>query len=142
MNRIELVRRLINEQLDDVYSLLAMRLLYPPQWVEVGIEQEIKDLYTYPERLASSYRDEWRAIATRALVNQGFRDHWRTDEENLDAFVSYLHNEAIPRCIHNHIELFRRLGEVLQISKSDNTVRFPDPRRRALMRIIWPEGPP
>lgn len=142
MSRINLVRQVANEHLGDVYSLLAMRILYPPDRVEVGIEKEIEDLYIYPERLDSSYRDEWRSITTRALVDHGFPDHWRTDEENLEAYVNYLRDEAIPRCIHNNIQLFRRLGEVLQIAESDNTLTFPDPRRRALLRMIWPEGRP
>ncbi|MCM0613895.1 hypothetical protein KFJ24_15515 [Marinobacter sediminum] len=35
--------------------------------------------------------------------------------------------------------LFRALGEVLENERSDRTVVFPDPRRRALMELIWPE---
>jgi hypothetical protein len=98
MSRIDLVRQMVEEQLDDPYYLLALRLIFPPDRVEVKTDKEISDLYVYPERL-----------------------------------------EAIPRCIHNHIDLFRRLGEVLKIRQSDNTIIFPDPGRRAVMDIIWPK---
>jgi hypothetical protein len=140
MNRIDLVKQAIAEQLDNPYNLLALRLMFPPDRVVVRIDKEIADLYTYPERLEASYSDEWRAIATRAIYINAFADHFRTDEENLEQYVGYLRRDAIPRTIHNHIELFRRLGEVIQIRRSDNTLAFPDPARRALMKIIWPEG--
>lgn len=139
MSRIDLVKAAVDEQLNDSYDLLAMRMLFPPDHVEVKIDQEIKDLYVYPERLETGYRDEWRAIATRALFRNAFGDHWRPDEENLDRYMGFLRDQAIPRCVHENTELFRMLGEVLAISSSDNAVAFPDPKRRALMNIIWPE---
>jgi len=139
MSRIDLVRQVVADQLDDPYYLLALRLIFPPDRVEVKIDKEISDLYVYPERLNASYRDDWRSIATRALFRNAFGDHWRSDEENLNRYVSFLRDEAIPRCIHNHIDLFRKLGEVLQILQSDNTVSFPHPGRQALMDIIWPK---
>ena len=118
---------------------MAGLMLFPPDHVEVKIDQEIKDLYVYPERLDTGYRDEWRAIATRALFRNAFGDHWRPDEENLERYLDFLRDEAIPRCVHDNIELFRMLGEVLSIARSDNAIAFPDPKRRALMKIIWPE---
>ncbi len=139
MSRIELVKAALDEQLNDSYDLLAMRLLFPPDHVEVKIDQEIRDLYVYPERLETGYRDEWRAIATRAMFRNAFGDHWRPDQENLDRYMTFLRDRAIPRCVHENIELFRMLGEVLAICRSDNAITFPDRRRQALMNIIWPE---
>lgn len=139
MSRIDLVKAAVDEQLDDSYDLLAMRILFPPDRPAVEIKQEIKDLYVYPERLKTGYRDEWRAIATRALFRNAFGDHWRSDEDNLDRYLSFLREQAIPRCVHENIDLFRMLGEVLAIARSDNAIAFPDPKRRALMKIIWPE---
>jgi len=139
MSRIDLVRKVVAEQLDNSYDLLAMRLIFPPEWSAVKIDQEISELYVYPERLEASYCDEWRSIAVRAVFSQGFSEHWRTDEENLEQYLLFLRTEAIPRCIHDHIDLFRRLGESLLINESENTIRFPDPKRRALMKLIWPE---
>lgn len=134
-----MVKAAVDEQLDDSYDLLAIRMLFPPDHVEVKIEQEIKDLYVYPERLQAGYRDEWRAIATRALFRHAFGDHWRPDKENLERYLEFLRQQAIPRCVHDNTELFRMLGEVLAIARSDNAIAFPDPKRRALMKIIWPE---
>lgn len=139
MSRIDLVKAAVDEQLDDSYDLLAIRMLFPPDHVEVKIEQEIKDLYVYPERLQAGYRDEWRAIAIRALFRHAFGDHWRPDRENLERYLEFLREQAIPRCVHDNIELFRMLGEVLAIARSDNAISFPDPKRRALTKIIWPE---
>lgn len=139
MNRIDRARQAVDQNLDDLYYLLALRLIFPPDWEVVGIDKEISDLYVYPERLEASYRDEWRAIAIRAIYDHAFTDHWLTDEENLNNYLRFLKEDAIPKCIHNHVGLFRKLGEVLQIDRSDNTVAFPDPDKRALMKIIWPE---
>ena len=77
MSRIERVRRAVAEHLDDPYSLLALRLLFAPERVVVTIEDEIRDLYTYPERLNASYADEWRRIATRAVFDGAFDDPGR-----------------------------------------------------------------
>lgn len=141
MNKIELIRAAVEQQLSDIYDLLAMRLLFAPEWVEVPIDKEIKDLFVYPERLETSYRHEWTSIAIRALFNHGFTDHWRTDQDNLDRYLGSLKEQSIPRCIHNHVGLFRMLGEAIAVQRSENTLAFPDPRRRALMRMIWPETP-
>lgn len=141
MNKIELVRTALEQQFTDLYDLLAMRLIFPPEWVEVTIEKEIRDLYVYPERLETSYRDEWTSLATKALFNHGFADHWRTDQDNLEAYVRKLRDQAIPRCIHDHVGLFHMLGEIMAIERSGNTVTFPDPRRQALTRLIWPDKP-
>lgn len=140
MSRIDLVRRTVAEDLDNPYDLLAMRLLFPPDRIEVSIDKEIRDLYTYPERLETSYYDEWRSLAVRGLFRYGFGDHWRADENNLQRYLGFLRNEAIPGCIRDNIELFRRLGEVLLIAQADNTLVFRDPKRRAVMKLIWPEG--
>lgn len=58
MNRIDQVRHSVAVHLSDIRELLAMRLLFQPVQPVVTIEQEIYDLYVYPERLESSYRDE------------------------------------------------------------------------------------
>lgn len=139
MNRVELVRLAVERQLTDIYDLLAMRILFPPERVVVPIHKEIKDLFLYPERLETSYRHEWTSIATRALFNHGFTDHWRTDQDNLDRYLGMLREQSIPRCIHNQGGLFQMLGEVIAMQRSANTIAFPDPRRRALMRLIWPD---
>lgn len=53
-----------------VKELMTFRLLFdqidPPQ----DIEQDLRDLYVYPERLHDSYIDEWRAFIKRALKAQ------------------------------------------------------------------------
>jgi len=73
MNRIELVKQVISEQLNDPYSLLALRLLFPPDRVVVRIDKEIADLYTYPERLDASYSDEWRRLRPARSFPMGLR---------------------------------------------------------------------
>ncbi|MBS3805325.1 MAG: hypothetical protein KGY54_12310 [Oleiphilaceae bacterium] len=140
MSRIDLVKKVVEEHLDTPSDLLAMRLMFPPDRIEVTIDQEIKDLYLYPERLETGYRDEWRALATRALFIHGFSDGGRSDRDNLECYLEFLNGQAIPRCIHENIGLFRTLREVLAIVQSDNAIPFPDPKRQALIKMIWPEG--
>lgn len=139
MTRTDLIEDVLATQLDDIYDLLALRLMFSPNEWTMDIEQDIRDLYIYPERLDGSYRDEWHRIAKRALFREGFPDHWLDDRANLTQYVLSLKKETIPRCIHNHIDLFRMLGEVLEIQRSNRTVLLPNPRRRALDALIWPE---
>lgn len=140
MNRVELVRQSVELHLSDIRDLLAMRLSFPPDQMVVSIEKEIQDLYTYPERLETSHRDEWQSIAVKALHRHGFTAAGQTDQQSLDAYLGFLRDEMIPRCIQDHLKLFQSLDEVLAIQQSENTIIFPDPRRRALMRMIWPKG--
>jgi hypothetical protein len=139
MNKIELVRQSVDQHLGNVNDLLAMRLIFPPEQSVVSIEKEILDLYLYPERLETSYQDEWKSIALKAVYKKGFPDQWRTDQDNLDVYLGFLRDQAIPRCIHDHLSLFQTLEEIMAIQRSDNTITFPDPKRQALMRLIWPE---
>lgn len=139
MNRIEWVRQSAEQHLDDINDLLAMRLLFPPEHIVVSIDKEIQDLYVYPERLETSYRDEWRSIALKALYKNGFADHGRIDQDNLQAYIGFLRDQAIPRCIHDHFRLFQALEEILAIQRAGNTISFPDPRRKSVLRLIWPD---
>jgi hypothetical protein len=139
MNRIERVRQSIEQHLSDIHDLLAMRLLFPPEHSVVTIEKEMIDLYLYPERLETSYRDEWKAIALKAIYHHGFADHRHTDRDNLDAYLGLLREQRVPHCIHDHLSLFHTLEEILAIKNAGNTLTFPDPRRQSLMRLIWPD---
>lgn len=139
MSKIELVRQSVERHLSDINDLLAMRLVFPPQNIVVPIEKEILDLYIYPERLDTSYRDEWQAIARRALYKHGFSGDERSDEASLDAFVNALRDQTIPRCIEDHPGLFQSLAEIQLIQCSNNTVPFPHPKRQSLKRLIWPD---
>ncbi len=141
MNKIELVRQSVEQHLSDIHDLLAMRLLFPPEQSVVAIEKEILDLYLYPERLETSYRDEWQSIAVKGVYTNGFADHGRTDRKNLDVYLGFLREQAIPRSTQDHSRLFRALEEVLAIQRSDNTIPFPGPGRRFLMHLIWPKDP-
>lgn len=140
MSRIDLVQQLVARHLDNPRDLLALRLMFPPDRIEITIDREIKDLYKHPERLQTSYRDEWRLLAVRGLFRHGFSDDGSADEKNLEQYLAFLQNEAIPRCIHENTGLFRCLGEIVLIAQAENTLVFRDPKRRAMIRLIWPEG--
>jgi len=130
VNNTDLIRQSLQQQLSDISDLLALRLVYPPQQAVVSIDQEILDLYTYPERLETSYRDEWKAIALKALYRHGVSDEGGTDEQKLEAYLRSLRDDVIPRCKRNNAELFDALEEILAIQRADNTITFPGPGRR------------
>ena len=50
-----------------IESLLLLRLAFNNEQDIVDIEQDINDLYLFPERLAFSYPDEWRSVYSRHL---------------------------------------------------------------------------
>ncbi|MFD2179817.1 hypothetical protein [Veronia pacifica] len=49
-------------------SLLLLRLALDANEYGCDIEQDIMDLYLFPERLAESYPDEWRSYIKRGLA--------------------------------------------------------------------------
>ena len=139
MDRIGLVRKAVEQHLGDIRDLLAMQLLFPPDHLVVTIEKEIRDLYTYPERLQTSHRDEWKAVAVKALHRNAFSGHGQTDQENLKDYLRNLQEVAIIQCKADNPDLFRSLEEVMAIEQSANTVFLPDARRKNVSRLIWPE---
>lgn len=139
MNRIELARQSVERHLNDIRDLLAMRLLFPPEHTVIAIEKEIRDLYTYPERLETSHRDEWKAIAVKALHRNAFRENGQTDEKNLEDYLGLLQEYAIDQCKTDNAELFRCLEQLLAIEQAANTITFHDAKRREVLRLIWPD---
>lgn len=138
MDRIELVRHAVEQHLGDISNLLAMRLLFPPDHMVVTIEKEIRDLYTYPERLETSHRDEWKSIAVKALHRNGFTGTDETDQQRLNTYLLYLRKQAIPGCVETNRKLFTCLEEILAIQRAVNTVTFRAPKRKASLRQVWP----
>lgn len=138
MNKVEWVRQAVEQHLSDIRTLLAMRLLFPPEQSVVSIDKEILDLYQYPERLESSYRDEWQAIALKALYKHGFADPEQTDQDNLSTYLDYLCKQAIPGSWQRHAPLFSALNEILAIQRASNTLVFPHAGKRAALRRARP----
>ena len=52
-------------------SLLLLRLAFNNEQDIIDIEQDINDLYLFPERLTSSYPDEWRSYILSHLGKLG-----------------------------------------------------------------------
>lgn len=42
-------------------SLLLLRVAFDNKDIVVNLQQDMMDLYLFPERLESSYKDEWQA---------------------------------------------------------------------------------
>lgn len=82
-----------------VRSLLLLRLALDTEQESADIEQDIRDLYLFPERLVSSYPDEWRAYIKRELAKLNINE----------PRVSALLSGASAHDIHQEQLLFHKL---------------------------------
>ena len=68
----------------ELEQLLRLRLALDKPELYHDIEQDIHDLYAYPERLSFTYPDEWRIFIRQQLMKRGIDDGelntWLADE--------------------------------------------------------------
>ncbi|RXJ73840.1 hypothetical protein CS022_07600 [Veronia nyctiphanis] len=117
-------------------SLLLLRLALDKKEYACDIEQDIMDLYFFPERLVASYPDEWRAYIKRGLARLKIK------EATVAAILSDVPNEPneeqalLLSKIRNAKPRFDRLiivvEEVQQAQDADNISALKTPLHRWL----------
>ena len=88
--------------------LLLTRVIFDIDKNKSSLEQDIQDLYDYPERLTTSYVDEWRSWIKNVIHQQAFTEN---DKEDAVAVKHFLENQ----CIRREAEINRQYAKYLNI---------------------------
>ncbi len=123
-----------------IESLLLLRIAFDNKGDVVNLHQDMMDLYLFPERLESSYKDEWQAYIKRALakaeINEASlmeimknRCTQETDQVNvLEARLLSAKSE--------YLELSQALRDAQQQQNSDNVKTIKTPLHNWLEWVI------
>ena len=87
-----------------VELLLSLRVALDDPQPYLDLEQDIQDLYLYPERLTYSYPDEWRAYIRQQLLKRCISD------EALQQYLSYQDNTSLKACSTSQQQNSERLS--------------------------------
>ncbi|WP_051275364.1 hypothetical protein [Aestuariibacter salexigens] len=123
----------LDEASDEI--LLGLRLVLDEPDPVASIEQDLQDLFTYPERLQESYRHEWVAYVKRALAEE-LSSEQLNDRHILEAFLqTRLHEREmwINRVMDSGI---RAIAKTTALLSSDNVTRLPNAHRQAVERMV------
>lgn len=75
----------------DITMLMRLRFALDKPELYHDIDQDIQDLYPYPERLNFTYPDEWRIFIRQQLMKRGISEHalhsWLSAEAENDALA-------------------------------------------------------
>lgn len=117
---------LVNDTFDlekaPVSFLLFMRLLLDEERSKSTLEQDINDLYAYPERLHESYKDEWRSWIKNTVHRQAFTDANISDEEALQRFLQKQHDEKAG-FLDETYAAYKKVVKQADIINSSNNVK-------------------
>lgn len=115
----------------NIEELLALRLLFDDPRDIVDLDQDIKDLEFFPERLTTSYRQEWITYICRAIAAQCKS----VEDEDERAYAGTIQSKA-NELQDSDNERYRRLlvfvNRAQGISENDNVVSMPNPLRKRL----------
>jgi hypothetical protein len=121
-------------------SLLLLRVALESPDDVTNIEQDITDLYLFPERLELSYKDEWLAYIKRALAHINIsQDELQAimnndSSQNIDAAKHF--NQLITEADPKYQRLVYVLIEVEQLNSSSNISPLKTPLHRWLEWVI------
>lgn len=112
-------------------SLLLLRVAFNNEQDIVDIEQDINDLYLFPERLTLSYPDEWRSYILRHLgkhnLNRAILADILSDKEQYNSpQIEHLHQQ-IKRAMPQFKRLMQIVDNVRASQQSGNVVPFKTP---------------
>ena len=115
----------------NIEELLALRLLFDDPRDIVDLDQDIKDLEFFPERLAASYKQEWIAYIGRAIAAQ-CKSVDEDDERIYAGTIQSKANELQDRDDERYRRLLAFVSRAQGISENDNVVSMPNPLRKRL----------
>ncbi len=143
--------------------LLSLRLALDCAQPYLDLDQDIQDLYTYPERLRFSYPDEWRVFIRQQLIKRGITDeamqqslrvwderlsgadiHAETfqSNDNIDAKQNVLSDEAdmlykLLEKTEQRLKAYQDvIADVKNIESAPNVSSLSSPLQRSLKKII------
>lgn len=119
-----------------ILELLMARIALDKPLVAENLEQDILDLYLFPERLTQSYPDEWRSFIKRHVRQ------YSSEEHKLNGVMPLLHHPEIENKIESIKERFERYRKIIlesqAIVNSDAVATIETPLHRWLSKLIDP----
>ena len=115
--------------------LLTLRLIFDEPDPAASIEQDLRDLYVYPERLTDSYRPEWRAFIKQAISRELSHEQ-RADEHVLSAYLqTRLHERQLwaERTYKLGVEA---IEQTQKVSQAGNVSPLPNAHKQMLEKMI------
>ena len=119
-----------------ILELLMARIALDKPRATENLEQDILDLYLFPERLTDSYPDEWRSFIKRHVKQ------YASEEHKLNSIMSLLHHPEIENKIESirmRFERYRKIiSEAQAIVNSDAVATIETPLHRWLSKLVDP----
>jgi hypothetical protein len=115
-------------------ALLALRLYLDEKEYGNNITQDIDDLDQYPDRLLSSYREEWIVYCKPRLTN-AYLERKADEVTQLDAIIAAL-NACIKRPESQNPQLIHKVRAVQQMLNSDDVSFIESTPARQIRKLI------
>ena len=119
----------------NIEELLALRILFDDPKDIVDLDQDLKDLEFFPERLEASYRHEWVTFISRAIANV-CRSSSEASENALTNAIQQQMKNVQNSDDQRYEQLMHFVVLAQGIGDSDNVVSLPHPMRKKLEQFL------
>lgn len=123
----------------DPAQLLALRLLLDEKAAGVDINQDIEDLTHYPDRLLTSYRDEWVVYCKARLTSSRLEKILSNVKNVKDAYLQIKGCIADPE--KQDERLVKRVREIERLLSADNVAVIESGPARKIRKLIGSNDP-
>ncbi len=94
----------------DIEVLMRLRFAVDKPEFYHDIDQDIKDLYAYPERLTLTYPDEWNFFIRQQLIKRDI------SEEALHHWLDFQTDQNLDKTSTNDMELLNKLSQATSLA--------------------------
>lgn len=134
MTKTELIEQSFGLQSASLSFLLLLRIIVDKP--ESQLEADINDLYLYPGRLQSSYREEWISYIRLQLVKRAFPFNNHTLAKNLNHFIEQQYSIRGEEITAKHERLLRILSDSSNMNNAENIVPINTRFQRSLNGLV------
>lgn len=120
MTRNQLIEQTFALQDASAGFLLLLRLILDIDKKNSNLQQDIHDLFEYPERLENSYSDEWRSWIKNVLHRRAFRDRCKSDSDNLKDYIENQYTHRAEEINSRYAEYVTVLEKIAAINAANN----------------------
>jgi hypothetical protein len=119
----------------NIEELLALRILFDDPKDIVDLDQDIKDLEFFPERLEASYRHEWVTFISRAIAKMCKSSSEASENKLTDAIQQQMKNVQ-SNDDQRYEQLMQFVALAQGIGQNGNVVSLPHPMRKKLEQFL------
>lgn len=122
----------------DMTLLFALRMVFDRARDIVNLDNDIKDLLIYPERLEGSYRDEWSTYISRAIAKEVKIKVERDGTTSAEDYLSLI-EEKVDNLVLSEDARYQHLLSLVKqaqsVSNSKTVSVFPHPLKKQLEKL-------